>query len=103
VLIHRVPAGPTWTLGKEVDAALLEWYTARGQPVPPDEVGIGAIIDAANAAEDALFLAAAAAAEEVLLEAVNEGGCKGLVVNDDVERESILEIWCPVHDGVMHA
>lgn len=58
--------GPTWTLGKEVDVALLEWYTARGQPVPPDEVGIGASIDAANAAEDALFLAAAAAAEEEL-------------------------------------
>ena len=28
---------------------------------------------------------------------------EGLVVHYDVERESILEIWCPVHDGVMHA
>ena len=28
---------------------------------------------------------------------------KGLVVHDDVKRESILEVWCPVHDGVMHA
>ena len=41
------------TLGKEVDAALKEWYTARGQEVPADEIGIGAVIDAAEAAETA--------------------------------------------------
>ena len=58
--------GPAWTLGKEVDAALLEWYTARGEPVPPDEVGIGATIDAANATEEGAFMAAAAAAEDEL-------------------------------------
>lgn len=58
--------GPSWTLGKEVDEALLEWYTLRGQSVPTDEVGIGATIDAANAAEETLFAAAAAAAEEEL-------------------------------------
>jgi len=57
---------PPWTLGKEVDAALLEWYSVRGQPVPADEVGIGAVIDAATAAEEATFAAAAAAAEEEL-------------------------------------
>jgi hypothetical protein len=58
--------GPSWTLGKEVDAALLDWYSARGQPVPPDELGIGATIDAANATEEAVFAAATAAAEEEL-------------------------------------
>ena len=58
--------GPAWTLGKEVDSAIEEWYAARGQPVPPDEIGIGATIDAANAAEEATFMAAAAAAEEEL-------------------------------------
>jgi hypothetical protein len=58
--------GPAWTLGKEVDEALLEWYTVRGQPVPPDELGIGAVIDAANAAEEATFTAAVEKAEEEL-------------------------------------
>ena len=58
--------GPAWTLGKEVDEALLEWYTVRGQPVPPDEVGIGAVIDAANAAEEATFTAAVEKGEEEL-------------------------------------
>jgi hypothetical protein len=58
--------GPIWTLGKEVDAAILEWYTALGQPVPADELGIGAVIDAANQAEEEKFLSAAAAAEEEL-------------------------------------
>lgn len=57
---------PPWTLGKEVDAALLEWYTVRGHAVPADEVGIGAIIDAATAAEEQAFTATAAAAEEEL-------------------------------------
>ena len=54
------------TLGKEVDAALKEWYTARGQEVPADEIGIGAVIDAAEAAETARLEAAWASAEEVL-------------------------------------
>jgi hypothetical protein len=39
------------TLGEQVDEALKEWYGTRGQPVPADEVGIGAVIDAAEAAE----------------------------------------------------
>ena len=34
--------------------------------MPADEVGIGATIDAANAAEESLFAAATAAAEEEL-------------------------------------
>lgn len=54
------------TLGKEVDAALKEWYTARGQEVPPDEIGIGAVIDAAEAAEMARIEASWAKAEELL-------------------------------------
>ena len=39
------------TLGEQVDEALKEWYGARGQPVPADEIGIGVKIDAAEAAE----------------------------------------------------
>jgi hypothetical protein len=33
------------TLGEEVDALLAEWYGTRGLPIPPEEVGIGAVID----------------------------------------------------------
>ena len=49
----KMPPAPKFpmTLGAEVDEALAEWYAARGQPVPADEVGIGAVIDAAEAAE----------------------------------------------------
>jgi hypothetical protein len=54
------------TIGQEVDNLLKEWYAARGQAVPHEEVGIGAVIDAANAAEEATFTAAAAKAEEEL-------------------------------------
>lgn len=57
---------PTPTIGQEVDELLKEWYTARGQPIPADEVGIGAVIDAANRAEEAKFTAAAERAEEEL-------------------------------------
>jgi hypothetical protein len=41
------------TLGSEVDAALKEWYETRGLPIPPEELGLGAQIDAANEAEGA--------------------------------------------------
>ena len=58
--------GPVWTLGKEVDAALLEWYSVRGQPVPTDEIGIGAVIDAATAVEEATFTTAVEKAQEEL-------------------------------------
>jgi len=58
--------GPPWTLGKEVDVALKEWYRVRGEPVPPDEIGIGEQIDAATAVEEEKFLTAVAAAEEEL-------------------------------------
>ena len=38
------------TLGEEVDQALAEWYGRLGQPIPPDEVGLGARWDAERAA-----------------------------------------------------
>lgn len=58
-----VPYYPA-TIGAEVDDALKEWYGSRGLPVPADEVGIGAVIDAANAAEDKRFLDAFEKGEE---------------------------------------
>jgi len=58
-----VPYFPA-SIGAEVDDALKEWYAARGQAVPADEVGIGAAIDAANAAEDTTFLGAFQTGEE---------------------------------------
>lgn len=64
--LKPISPGPAWTIGKEVDEAIQTWYSDRGLPVPADEVGVGAQIDAANAAEDAAFLAAHAAAEEEL-------------------------------------
>jgi hypothetical protein len=57
---------PPPTIGNEVDQLLKEWYTARGQAVPSEEIGIGAVIDAANAAEEARFTAAVAKAEDEL-------------------------------------
>jgi hypothetical protein len=58
-----VPYYPA-SVGAEVDDALKEWYAARGQEVPADEVGIGAVIDAANAAEEKAFLEAYRKGEE---------------------------------------
>lgn len=52
------------TLGEQVDEALAEWYSSRGLPIPADEVGIGAVIDAAEAAEAKRLETAWAAAEE---------------------------------------
>ena len=40
------------TLGEEVDEALKEWYSSRGLAVPADEVGIGAVIDRVETAEE---------------------------------------------------
>jgi len=42
-----------YTIGEQVDEALYEWYLALGQPVPADEVGIGAKMDIANAEAEA--------------------------------------------------
>jgi len=60
------PAMPYFpaSLGAEVDDALKEWYGSRGLPVPADEMGIGAVIDAANAAEAKEFLEALEKGEE---------------------------------------
>jgi len=58
--------GPPMTIGKEVDEAIYEWYCARGMPVPPDELGVGALIDTANAAEESKFIATIEKAEEEL-------------------------------------
>jgi hypothetical protein len=38
------------TLGEEVEQALEEWYGSRGLPIPLEEVGLAAKIDAAEAA-----------------------------------------------------
>ena len=65
-ILKPVKYTPTPTIGQEVDELLKEWYTTRGQPIPADEVGIGAVIDAANLAEEAKFTAAVAKAEEEL-------------------------------------
>jgi hypothetical protein len=62
------------TLGAEVDEALKEWYGARGLPVPSEELGIGAIIDAAEAAETGRLEAAWAKAEEELPSVAPEYG-----------------------------
>jgi len=34
-----------YSLGSDVDEILAEWYSTRGLPIPPEEVGIGAVID----------------------------------------------------------
>jgi hypothetical protein len=60
-----VPYYPA-SIGAEVDDALKEWYAARGLPVPADEVGVGAAIDAANAAEAKEFLDAYRKGEEAM-------------------------------------
>jgi hypothetical protein len=39
---HKTPE----TLGEEVEALMREWYEWKGLTMPPEEIGIGAIIDA---------------------------------------------------------
>ena len=68
--VPRFPA----TLGAEVDEALKEWYGARGLPVPAEELGIGAVIDAAEKAETGRLEAAWAKAEEELPSVAPEYG-----------------------------
>ena len=62
------------TVGAEVDEALKEWYGSRGLPVPAEEVGIGAIIDAAEAAETGRLEAAWTKSEEEVPSVVPEYG-----------------------------
>lgn len=69
----RVPVWPPveprpipMTLGEEVEAALEEWYGTRGLPIPQEEIGIGAKIDAdekARWAEEARLCRVAAGEE----------------------------------------
>ena len=66
-----VPRAPA-TLGDEVDLLVKEWYAALGQPVPAEEVGVGALIDAADAAR-AREESAAVAAGEAAAEAAPAG------------------------------
>lgn len=61
-----ISPGPVWTIGKEVDEALQTWYAALGTGVPADEVGIGAVIDAASAAETQAMMDSYERAEEEL-------------------------------------
>ncbi len=70
----KQPAGPRVpaTLGEEVDLLLKEWYAARGEPVPAEEIGVGALIDAAEA-ERAREESAAVAAGEAAAEAAPAG------------------------------
>jgi hypothetical protein len=62
------------TLGEEVDEALKEWYGSRGLPVPADEVGIGAVIDGVETAEEKRITAAREKAEEEIPSVVPEYG-----------------------------
>ncbi len=59
------PAFPR-SLGEEVEWAVVEWYGRRGLPVPAEEVGVGTVIDRAEAEqwEAAAVAAQAAAAAE---------------------------------------
>lgn len=50
------------TLGHEIDENIREWYAALGQPVPPEEVGIGLRIEAEERGEVAAVLTAPAPA-----------------------------------------
>lgn len=47
-LVRAIPI----TLGDEVQAALEEWYRARGEPLPAEYVGFGATVDAEERARD---------------------------------------------------
>lgn len=64
IKMKGVPLKMPMTIGEEIDEALKEWYTTRGLPVPEDEVGIGAVIDAASAAEMKKFVEAHQKGEE---------------------------------------
>jgi hypothetical protein len=62
-----------FSMGYEVDCLVTEWYTERGQPVPPEEL-VGAQMDAAEAAESVRLEVAVVAAETELPSVVPEFG-----------------------------
>jgi hypothetical protein len=45
---------PPMTIGEEVDQAVEEWYRRLGLPIPPEEKGIGKLIDKQDRAANAL-------------------------------------------------
>jgi hypothetical protein len=55
---------PAITIAEQVDEILKDWYASKGLEVPPDEVGIGAKMAAADEAAEAVVEAARAVAEE---------------------------------------
>ena len=62
-----------FSMGSEVDRLVTEWYTERGQPVPPEGL-VGAQMDAAEAAESARLEVAVVAAETELPSVIPEFG-----------------------------
>jgi hypothetical protein len=53
------------TIAEEVDASIKEWYAAKGLPVPPDEIGIGATMAIIDEKEETRILLAREKAEEI--------------------------------------
>jgi hypothetical protein len=67
VLVRNAPVAPTdeeivraipVTLGDEVQAALEEWYRARGEALPAEYVGFGTQVDAEERARDKALMEA---------------------------------------------
>jgi hypothetical protein len=69
----KIKVGTPFSVGYEVDRLVREWYTERGQPVPPEEL-VGAELDAAEATESARIEVAVVAAETELPSVVPEFG-----------------------------
>lgn len=62
------------TIAEQVDDAIREWYAALGQPVPPDEIGIGERMAAIDLAEEKRIEEARAKAEEEVPSAIPSYG-----------------------------
>ncbi len=65
--------GKPWTIGREVDDLVKEWYAARNLPVPPEQL-VGAQLDAVEAQEGERLEQAVVAAEGELPSVVPEFG-----------------------------
>jgi len=61
---NRTPTAIPITLAEQVDDAIREWYAAIGQPVPPEEIGIGEVLAAMDRAEEKRIIEARAKAEQ---------------------------------------
>lgn len=53
------------TIAEEVDASIEEWYAAKGLPVPPDEIGVGAKMAILDEKEETRIQLAREKAEEI--------------------------------------